>query len=290
VVASLGTAFTDAQARLLARYATRVVFSFDGDAAGASATARSVDLLLEKGFEVRVAELPSDADPDDFIRRHGAEAYVQLVRRAPEFVQFLIDREARSRDIDRAEGKVAAVNAVLPHWRGCRARVERVTWAGRLADALHIDDDVILGELRAALKARQTRIRQPLAAATGEIRLAESRLVTLLLRGAASGASAARASIGATSTARAWLRSCARSSTSRRRPSASTTRRCSKRWPTTSRASCSRGSPSATSPTRVPAWASVSTPSGASASRARAGRCCARSGRPSRPRPASTAS
>jgi len=184
VVASLGTAFTEAQARLLARYATRVVFSFDGDAAGASATARSVDLLLEKGFEVRVAELPADTDPDDFIRRNGAEAYGQLVRRAPEFVQFLIDREARGRDIDRADAKVAAVNAVLPHLARLSSAVERLTWVGRLADALRIDDDVIVGELRAALKARQTRIRQPVAAASGEIRLAESRLVTLLLRGA----------------------------------------------------------------------------------------------------------
>ena len=61
VVASLGTAVTPAQARLVARFTRRVVFSYDGDTAGAAATARSLDLLLGRGFEVRVVELPGGA-------------------------------------------------------------------------------------------------------------------------------------------------------------------------------------------------------------------------------------
>ena len=95
VVASLGTAFTPAQARRLARYTNRVVVSYDGDAAGAAATARSLDLLLERGFDVRVVDLPAGVDPDDFIRKEGAEAYGTLLREAPEYLEFLVRREAR---------------------------------------------------------------------------------------------------------------------------------------------------------------------------------------------------
>jgi len=180
-VASLGTAFTPTQARLLARSTNRVVFSYDGDAAGATATARSVDLLLERGFEVRVVDLPGGLDPDDFIRERGAAAYAALVRQAPEYLQFLIQREARTRDLDRVEEKVAAVNAVLPHVARLGNPIERTAWATRLADLLAIDDDLVMQELRAALKAGQARLRQRPPAATREPREAEARLVALLL-------------------------------------------------------------------------------------------------------------
>jgi DNA primase len=181
VVASLGTAFTASQARLLARYCDRAFFSYDGDAAGASATERSLDLLLGRGFEVRVVELPGGQDPDDYIRAHGAEAYGQLLDQAPEYVEFLIRREARRVDPNRIDGKVAAVNAVLPHLAKLESAVERGEWAARLADALHIENDLVLQELRAAVRSTQPRIREPVAVETPP-RAAEARLVSLLLR------------------------------------------------------------------------------------------------------------
>jgi DNA primase len=179
-VASLGTAFTPTQARLLARHTNRVVFSYDGDAAGAAATARSVDLLLEKGFDVRVVDLPGEMDPDDYIQEHGAEAYGRLVRQAPEYLQFLIQRESRTRDVSRVDQQVAVVNAVLPHIVRLTSAIERAAWAGRLADALGIADDLVLQELRGALKSGRARVRQraPAQQPLGE---AEARLVNLLL-------------------------------------------------------------------------------------------------------------
>lgn len=181
VVASLGTSFTPAQARLLARYTDRVVVSYDGDAAGAAATARSLDLLLERGFSIRVVELPAGTDPDDFIRAEGAEAYGQLLRNAPEYLEFLLHKEMRGRDLGRVDEKIAVVNAVLPHLAKLGNPIERTSWAAMLADALAIGDDLVLQELRAALATARTRIRErPRSSPT--VREAEARLVAVLLR------------------------------------------------------------------------------------------------------------
>ena len=183
VVASLGTAFTEAQARLLARYCERVVFSYDGDTAGAAATVRSLDMLLSKGFDVRVVPLPAGTDPDDYIRDHGAQAYGDLLKEAPVYLEFLIRREARDRDLSRLDDKVAAVQAVLPHLARLSSVVERSSWTARLADALHIDEEWVLQELRGAVRTAKHSIRQrpPQSRPVPE---AEMRLVTCLLRAA----------------------------------------------------------------------------------------------------------
>lgn len=181
VVASLGTAFTPAQAKRLARFTNRVVVSYDGDAAGAAATARSLDLLLDMKFDVRVVDLPAGVDPDDFIRKEGAEAYGTLLREAPEYLEFLVRREARSRDLDRIDEKTAAVNAVLPHICKLTNSIERASWVGRLADALHIEDGLVMQELSKALRAAQPAIRHR-PRQFREPRDAEARLVNLLLR------------------------------------------------------------------------------------------------------------
>lgn len=183
VVASLGTAFTPAQARLLARYTTRVRVSYDGDAAGAKATARSLDMLLDQGFEVQVVDLPGGADPDDYIQKQGAAAYEKLVREAPEYLQFLVLREIRRHGQQTTKDKVAVVNAVLPHIVKLKNAIERTAWAARLADMLEIDDDLVLQELRTALKSASTEIRQRTTKKSSDpIRAVEVRLVHLLMR------------------------------------------------------------------------------------------------------------
>lgn len=179
-VASLGTAFTPEQARLLARYTNRVIVSYDGDAAGGSATARTLDLLLEKGFEVRVVELPAGLDPDDLIRREGAEAYGQRLRGAPSYLDFLLHRETLSRDLSLVAEKVAAVNAILPHLARLGSPIERASWAGRLAEVFAIEDALILQELRSALRSARGLVRQR-PQSPSSVREVEARLVALLL-------------------------------------------------------------------------------------------------------------
>ncbi len=180
-VASLGTAFTASQARLLSRFTERVVVSYDGDEAGSAATSRSVDVLLERGFQVRATELPSGMDPDDYVRKEGPEAYARLVRSAPGYFEWLLKREIAGRDVSRVEDKVAAVNALLPRLARIPSAVERAAWAGQLADALRIEDGLVMQELRRALResrpAISERPRDP-----ERVRETEARLVTVLLR------------------------------------------------------------------------------------------------------------
>jgi DNA primase len=182
-VASLGTAFTPNQARVLGRYTRRAFVSYDGDAAGSTAAIRSFDLLLARGFEVRVVDLPAGKDPDDYLKEEGAEAYGRLVRQAPGYLKYLVTKEARARNPERIEEKIEAVNAVLPHLVKLTSPIERVDWAGRLADALGIDDDLVQQELRAALKEAKQSIRRPAAGTkrTEAPRPVEVRLLSLLL-------------------------------------------------------------------------------------------------------------
>lgn len=182
VVASLGTAFTPAQARLLSRYTHRVRFSYDGDAAGAQATARSLDMLLAQGFEIHVVELPGGADPDDTLRAHGAAEYGRLVHDAPEYLEFLVHRKIAEHGIADTRAKVAVVNAVLPHLAKLTNAIERTSWAARLADTLQIEDDLVLQELRTALKTAKTEVRQRPKTSGEKLRDAEVRLVHLLMR------------------------------------------------------------------------------------------------------------
>jgi len=179
-VASLGTALTPLQVKLLARYSERVVVSYDGDTAGVNAAAKSLDLFLERGFDVRVAEIPEGKDPDDFVKAEGATAYDAIVRQAPGYLDFLVRRELRGRDLGRPDEKVAAINAILPKLARLESAVERAAWAGRLADALRIDDDLVMQELRKALRAAKPGIRHRVGAEE-PAKDVEVRLVRLVL-------------------------------------------------------------------------------------------------------------
>ena len=97
MVASSGTALTPAQARLLKRFASKVVLSFDPDAAGQGAAAKSSELLVAEGFQVNVAMLPAGDDPDTFIRRQGGAAYQEPLRQSRQYLDYLLDRAAAGR-------------------------------------------------------------------------------------------------------------------------------------------------------------------------------------------------
>src|SRR5213075_2478669 len=98
VVASCGTALTPQQAQLLRRFTSKVVLSYDPDAAGQGAAARSCELLVREGFEVNVLVLDSGEDPDTFIRRRGADEYRARLRRSHPYLEYLRDRAAAGLD------------------------------------------------------------------------------------------------------------------------------------------------------------------------------------------------
>jgi DNA primase len=184
VVASCGTSLAEPQVKLLARFTRRVVVNFDPDAAGVAATERSLGLLLERDFDVRVLALPAGegqaADPDLFIRTRGPEEYKRLLSEAPAYLDYLIGR-ARRMDLTTAEGKLRAVNFLLPYLGRVPNRLLRSEWASRVAAELRIEEPVLRESLRRAAAERKGEIPARPELLGAAIKPAERRLVQMLV-------------------------------------------------------------------------------------------------------------
>jgi DNA primase len=180
VIASSGTAFTEPQARLLARFSKKIVVNFDPDTAGAAAAERSLALLVSEDFEIRILTLEQGYDPDLFVRRKGAAAYAEALRAAPKYFSYLIDR-AQAQFPRTAEGKVKAVNYLLPHIQRVPSRIVRDELAADVAQRLQIDSAVLRQELRHVAGARTSTQLAP----TREVAITEAERI--LLQALASG-------------------------------------------------------------------------------------------------------
>ena len=162
VIASSGTAFTEVQAKLLGRFSKNVVVNFDPDTAGAKATERTLGLLTEEEFQIKVLSLEQGFDPDLYIRRKGKDAYGEALRGSQKYFDYLIDRARAHFPVRSAEGKVKAVNYLLPHIQRVPSRIVRDELSQEIAQKLGIDSTVLRQELRhvasersaAAVKAR----------------------------------------------------------------------------------------------------------------------------------------
>jgi len=162
VVASCGTSLAEPQIKLLSRFTKRVIINYDPDNAGQLAAERSVSLLLEQDFEVRVLALPpvgdKKADPDLFIREKGVEEYTKLLKESPPYVDYLIAR-ARKMDLTTGEGKRRAVNFLLPYVQKIPNTILRSEWATRIAQQLHLDEPVLRAALSKAATQRHSELK-----------------------------------------------------------------------------------------------------------------------------------
>jgi len=162
VVASCGTSLADPQIKLLGRFTKRVIVNYDPDAAGQAAAERSISLLLEQDFEVRVLALPpigdKKADPDLFIREKGSEAYIHALKNSPPYVDYLIGR-ARQMDLTTAEGKLRALNFLLPYLQKIPNRLLRSEWATRISQQLRVDEPVLRAALSKAAAERRSEVK-----------------------------------------------------------------------------------------------------------------------------------
>jgi DNA primase len=154
VIASSGTAFTELQAKLLGRASKNVVVNFDPDTAGAKATERTLGLLVEEEFQIKVLTLEQGFDPDLFIRRKGKDAYEDALRHSQRYFDYLIERARTQFPLRNAEGKVKAVNYLLPHVQRIPSRIVRDELAHEIAQKLSIDSAVLRQELRHAAGTR----------------------------------------------------------------------------------------------------------------------------------------
>ena len=158
VVASCGTALTSQQVQHLGRFTKKVVLSFDPDAAGQGAAAKSCQMLVDEGFDVNVATLPAGQDPDTFIQRQGAKAYGERLKGSQPYLEYLIDQVGARHDLKTDEGRVKFLGEMLP----IAARIPDATMRDRFADRLafkaNVTDAVVRNEIRKAAVQRQTTI------------------------------------------------------------------------------------------------------------------------------------
>ena len=182
VVASCGTSLAEPQIKLLARFTRRVIVNYDPDIAGQTATERSISLLLEQDFEVRVLALPGKADPDKSIREQGAEAYIKVLKEAPPYVDYLIAR-ARQMDLTTGEGKLRAVNFLLPYVQKIPNRILRSEWATRIAQQLRLDEPVLRAALSKAAAERRSEVKTRPELIGRAAKPVERRLIRMLAEG-----------------------------------------------------------------------------------------------------------
>ena len=185
VAASLGTALTSDQVRLLSRFARKVVVNYDGDRAGVQAAKKSIEILLAEDIEVKVLVLPENADPDEFIRKFGVNEYQQRRAKAQPHIQFVIENALRDRSLHRPAEKAEAVDEVMPYIRAVQSRIQKREYFDMAMDALQINDISLKRELWQSLRtpanvgasAGQKVLRRTGAKPT----VAEQRLLELLL-------------------------------------------------------------------------------------------------------------
>ncbi len=163
VVASLGTSFTPEHAKKLLHYAPEICFCYDSDEAGQKATIRALSIVRDTGARVRVIVVPDGKDPDEFIRKHGADAFRALVEKALPLVEYRLRYVLSHTNYDTLDGKVKALHEMMPVLAGIREAAVRSEYERRLAQTLMLDEGIVRSELRHYRpEAEEAQVRQPI--------------------------------------------------------------------------------------------------------------------------------
>ena len=182
-VATCGTAVTQQQARLLRRFASKVIVSFDSDTAGQNAAAKTGELLVSESLQVNVAVLPSGEDPDTFVRKQGSAKYIDKLRTSQPYLDYVLDRAAASRDLSRTEQRRAFLTEMLTVAARIPDPAARDQFADQLAHRARIMEDVVRTEIRRAAVARRTTLGAAVAESVGQaVTPAEKGLIWALIR------------------------------------------------------------------------------------------------------------
>ena len=176
-VATCGTALTSYQSRLLRRYTSKVVLNFDADTAGQAAAARSGELLIADGFQVNIAVLPDREDPDTFIRKQGAERYMEILRNSRQYLEFMLDRAAADYDFTSDNQRRKFLNQMLNVAKSIPDAATRDQFADRLAHKARVMEEVVRLEIRKAAVARRTIVEEQTLPDKPEVRTAEKGLI-----------------------------------------------------------------------------------------------------------------
>ncbi len=180
VVASCGTALTNHQVQALKRHSDKIVVNFDPDPAGATATERSINMLLDESMHVRILELDGGLDPDEYCKQNGARAYMAKLAEAKNYFYWLADRARGKFDMKTAEGRVAGFQFLLPAIQRISDKLERLAVVNDVAGYLGVDAGPVLENFRKAAAERERAVRPVVE----PVRPVERLLLNLLLANA----------------------------------------------------------------------------------------------------------
>lgn len=185
VVASLGTALTEAQAQLIKRYSQEVIFIYDGDEAGQSSMLRGIEILLQFDLKIKIVVLPENLDPDSFLRKYGAEAFRELINSPMDFFDFVILAARKKFDLQTIDGKVSAISLIAPFLHAIQNPILLDYYQNKLSENLNLQRHLIDKYLKAvSLSSANIKTTQPeaeLLEQVSDIPINEKRLLKLLI-------------------------------------------------------------------------------------------------------------
>ncbi len=146
VVAPLGTALTEEQVLLLGRYAEEIVLVFDSDTAGSAATIRSISLLLKTNLHIKIGQLPSNEDPDSFVKKNGREEFLKVIDNSPSFLKFIITTAFRKYNKKSSDGKNNILKFVFPILTLISNEILKNDVLHFFSEKLGVKEDIIINE------------------------------------------------------------------------------------------------------------------------------------------------
>lgn len=156
VVASLGTALTEAQGRLLRRYSERVTIGYDSDGAGQSATLRGLEILQNIGCDVRILQISGAKDPDEYVIKYGPERFLKCVEQAISLVEFKVKMLKQSLNLDNINDKIKFLNQVAKILSNVTNSIERELYVEKIANEYNVSKEAIYGEVNKLIYAKNT--------------------------------------------------------------------------------------------------------------------------------------
>ena len=156
VVASLGTALTEAQGRLLRRYSERVTIGYDSDGAGQAATLRGLEILQNIGCDVRILQISGAKDPDEYVIKYGPERFLKCVEQAISLVEFKVKMLKQNLNLENINDKIKFLNEVAKILANVTNSIERELYIEKIATEYKVSKESIYGEVNKLIYAKNT--------------------------------------------------------------------------------------------------------------------------------------
>ena len=160
VVASLGTAFTEEQAKLLTRYTRKIYFCYDSDEAGQKATIRALPIILKTGAEVKVIIIPDGKDPDEYIRNHGVESFRELIDKSLSIFDYRLDYVLSHNEHMSSDGKINVLRQLMPILNSVEDMTRKKEYIKQISRVLVISEDVVNAELKNNSRRENSHIQE----------------------------------------------------------------------------------------------------------------------------------